>query len=161
MTLKYPIISLRVMKKMFPSYEHEAEMLARNGMWHYSVPERKFLSYISNVKVCVDDVEPGQFNMENVEFKLRKLSSVYEVTVRNGFPSGLLLADNLKEIVEEHLDLTPDLYVVVLDNISAPIIIGNKVTLERLVFPSWEDAYILKPLQEFLKERGSTDNVQL
>lgn len=152
MILKSPIISLRVMKKMFPSYEMEAEELARNGMWYYSVPEGKFLSYVSNVKVCIDDVEPASFKVEEVEFKLRKLSSVYEVTVKDGFPSGVLLAENLKELVEEHLDLTPDIYVVVLDNVSAPIIIGNRVTLERLVFPSWEDAYILKPLQEFMKE---------
>jgi hypothetical protein len=147
------------MKKMFPSYEPEAEALARNGMWHYSVPEGKFLSYISNVKVCVDDVEPAPYKLTDVAFKLRKLSSVYEVTVKNGFPSGLLLAENLKEIVEEHLDFSSDLYVVVLDNVSAPIIIGNKITLERLVFPSWEGAYILKPLQEFLKERENRNDV--
>jgi hypothetical protein len=140
------------MKKMFPSYEIEAEELARNGNWYYSVPEGKFLSYISHVKVCIDDVEPAPFKVEEAVFKLRKLSSVYEVTNNDGFPSGILLADNLKELVEEHLDITPDIYVVVLDNVSAPIIIGNRVTLERLVFPSWEDAYILKPLQEFLKE---------
>jgi hypothetical protein len=147
------------MKKMFPSYELEAETLARNGLWHYSVPEGKFLSYISHVKVCVDDVEPAPYEMNDVSFKLRKLSSVYELTPKKGFPSGLLLAENLKEIVEEHLDFTPDLYVVVLDNVSAPIIIGNKVTLERLVFPSWEGAYILKPLQSFLKERESRNDV--
>lgn len=159
MTLKHPVISLKVMKKMFPSYEQEAENLARNGIWHYSVPEGKFLSYISHVKVCVDDVEPAPFRMTDVMFKLRKLSSVYEVSAKNGFPSSLLLAENLKEIVEEHLDFTPDLYVVVLDNVSAPIIIGNKVTLERLVFPSWEGAYILKPLQEFLEEREKRNDV--
>jgi hypothetical protein len=147
------------MKKMFPSFEPEAETLARNGMWHYSVPERKFLSYISNVKVCVDDVEPEPFTVAEATFKLRKFSSVYEVTVKNGFPSALLLAENLKEEVEKHLDLTPDLYVVVLENVAAPIIIGNKVTLERLVFPSWEDAYILKPLEDFLKERESRNDV--
>lgn len=152
MKLKSPVISLQVMKKMFPSYEVEAEELARNGMWHYSVPEGKFLSYISNVKVCIDDVEPEPFRVEEATFKLRKFSSVYEVTVKDSFPSGMLLAENFKELVEEHLDLSPDIYVVVLDNVSAPIIIGNRVTLERLVFPSWEDAYILKPLQEFLKE---------
>jgi hypothetical protein len=157
--LNYPIISLRVMKKMFPLYEQEAEALARNGLWHYSVPEAKFLSYISNVKVCVDDVEPEPFKVKDVTFKLRKLSSVYEVTVKNGFPSGILLADNLKELVEDHIDITPNIYVVVLDNVSAPIIIGNKVTLERLVFPSWEDTYILKPLQDFLKEGEAGNGV--
>lgn len=159
MTLNYPIISLRVMKKMFPLYEQEAEVLARNGLWHYSVVEGKFLSYISNVKVCIDDVEPEPFKMNDVTFKLRKLSSVYEVTVKNGFPSGLLLAENLREVVEKHLDITPDICVVVLDNVSAPIIIGNKVTLERLVFPSWEDTYIMKPLQDFLKEGDDRTDV--
>lgn len=152
MILKSPVISLQVMKRMFPSYEVEAEELARNGMWHYSVPEGKFLSYVSHVKVCVDDVEPAPFTIDEATFQLRKFSSVYEVTVKEGFASGMLLAQNLKEVVEEHLDITPDIYVVVLDNISAPIIIGNRVTLERLVFPSWEDGYILKPLQDFIKE---------
>lgn len=152
MKLKSPVISLQVMKKMFPSYEVEAEELARNGMWYYSVQEGKFLSYVANVKVSINDVEPEPFRAEEVSFKLRKFSSVYEVTVKDGFSSGALLAENFKELVEDHIDLSPDIYVVVLDNVSAPIIIGNRVTLERLVFPSWDDAYILKPLQEFIKE---------
>jgi hypothetical protein len=147
------------MKKMFPSYEQEAESLARNGLWFYSVAENKFLSYISNVKVCVDDVEPAAFKVEEASFKIRKLSSVYEVTVKGQFPSSLLLAENLKEIVEQYLDVTPNLYVVVLNTISAPIIIGSKAALERLVFPSWEDGYILKPLQHFLKEGASNNDV--
>lgn len=134
-------------------------MLAQNGMWHYSVTEKKFLSYVSNVKVCVDDVEPAPFQVSEATFTLRKLSSVFEVTVKDGFASSLLLAENLKEVVEEYLDLTPNIYVVVLENISAPIIIGNKVTLERLVFPSWEDAYILKPLEDFLKEGSNRKDV--
>lgn len=155
MSLKYPIISLKVMKRMFPSFEQEAEALAKNGMWYYSVPEGKFLSYIPNLKVCIDDVEPVPYSNQEARFKIRKLSSVYEVTVKDGFPSSLLLAENLKAIVEQYLDLNNDLYVTVLDTVSAPIIIGNKAALERLVFPSWEDSYILKPLKEFLKEGES------
>lgn len=159
MSLKYPIVSLKVMKRMFPSYENEAEELARNGMWYYSVPEGKFLSYIPHVKVCIDDVEPHPFVNLHADFRIRKLSSVYEVTVKDGFPSSLLLASNLKEIIEQHLDVNSDLYVAVLDNVSAPIILGNRKALERLVFPSWEDSYILKPIEDFLKEGESRKHV--
>lgn len=154
MTLAPPIVSLSVMKKMFPDYEKEAEILASNGMWHYSVTEGKFLSYISHLKVCVDDVTPEPFTLSDVNFKLRKFSSVYEVTVKDNFSSSLLLAGNLRAVIEEHLDIDPNLYIVILDNVSAPIIIGSKAALERLVFPSWEDSYIMKPLNEFLNEGG-------
>lgn len=147
------------MKKMFPSYEVEAEELARSGMWYYSVPEGKFLSYIANVKVCINDVEPDPFQVEEVSFTLRKFSSVYEVSVKDRFASSALLAENFRECVEEHIDLSPDIYVVVLDDVTAPIIIGNRVTLERLVFPSWDDAYVLKPLQDFLKEGEHLNDV--
>lgn len=142
------------MKKMFPSFEQEAEALARNGLWYYSVPEGKFLSYVADVKACIEGVEPQPFIATGASLKIRKLSSVYEATVKGGFPSSLLLAANLREVIEEYLDFTPNLYVIVLDNVSAPIVIGNKAALERLVFPSPENTYIMKPLQDFLKEGG-------
>lgn len=143
------------MMKMFPSYEREAEALAQNGSWYYSVEEDRFLSYISHIKVSVSDVTPTPHTLNNAIFTMRKLSSVYEVTVKEGFPSSVLLAENLREIVEEYLDITPNLYVVIMDNVTTPIIIGSKAALERLVFPSRKDAHVLKPLQEFLKEGGS------
>lgn len=143
------------MKKMFPSYEKEAEALAQNGSWYYSVEEDQFLSYISHIKVSVSDVTPAPYRVSDVTFTMRKLSSVYEITVKDAFPSNVLLAANLREVVEEYLDITPNLYVAVLNNVTAPIIIGSKTALERLVFPSREDTYVLKPLQEFLKEGGS------
>ena len=155
MTLRSPVISLEVMKKMFPSYEQEAEALAGNGLWHYSVEEQKFLSYVPSLKVCVEDATPASFASTGTTFHLRRLSSVYEVKVKDRFPSSLLLAADLRETVEQYLDITPDLSVVVLDNVAAPIIIGNTTALERLVFPSWgDDSYMLKPLNDFLTEEG-------
>ena len=154
--LTTPVISLSVMKKLFPSYEPEAESLARNGLWYYSVESERFLSYVPNVNVSVDDVEPVRLHLgSEAVFTIRKLSSVYEITVKEGFPSSLLLSENLQEIVEQYLDVTPNLHVVVLDSVTAPIIMGSKTALERLVFPAPEGTYVLKPLLEFVQEGGS------
>lgn len=125
-------------------------------MWFYSVPERGFMAYVSHVNVCVNDVEPAVFKVkhEDIDFNLRTLSSVYEVTIREQFASSLLLADNMKNLIEEYVDITDDLFVAVLDNITAPILIGNKSVIERLVSPSDEGSYVLHPLVYFLKDRS-------
>lgn len=140
MTDKYPVVGFEVMKRLFPEHKKEAHDLVESGLWFYSVPDEGFVSYIPNVNVCVNDVPPLQrdFSAEEVNFTLRRYGSVYEVTVENNFPSSFFLASNFTELVQEHLDVTPDLYATVFQNVSAPIILGSWKSLSRLLFT--EDA---------------------
>lgn len=137
---------------MFPSYEREAETLARNGKWYYSISEDKFLSYVPTMEVIVDGVKPDIFTESTPIFNMRPLCAVYEVTVEDNYPSSFLISSKLEETVKQYLDIDESLYVVVLENKLAPIIIGNKKALDRFVFPAWEEKYAMKPLQHFLKE---------
>lgn len=154
MTDKYPVVGFEVMKRLFPEHKNEAHALVESGLWFYSLPDEGFVSYLPDVNLCVNDVEPVQreFSVEEIHFTLRKYGSVYEVTVDNNFPSSFFLASNFTELVQEHLDVTPDLYATVFQNISAPIILGSWKSLSRLLFTE-DDSRHKTASVEFFKTR--------
>lgn len=156
MTTQFPVVSLNVMKQLFPEHPVEANEIASNGLWFYSVPDAQFLSYIPNINICVNDIEPvfRNLNLEDVNFRMRKYGSIFEVTMNDSFPSSFLLAKNIHELISNHLDVTDDLHVAILNSITAPIMIGSKKALARLLLASEEDSYKMLSLKIILERRN-------
>ena len=156
MTSKFPVVSVNVMRQMFPHHHAEAEEIATNGMWFYSVQDEQFLSYVPNVNLCINDVAPPMYAVEKdqVNFTLRKYGSVYEVSLNNAFPSSFLLSSNLQETIEEYLDVDEDLHVAILNSLTTPIMLGSSKALERLLLASDADSYKLSSLKTFIQERN-------
>lgn len=156
MTSKFPVVSVNVMRQMFPRHHAEAEEIATNGMWFYSVQDEQFLSYVPNVNLCINDVAPPMYAVEKdqVNFTLRKYGSVYEVSLNNAFPSSFLLSSNLQETIEEYLDVDEDLHVAILNSLTTPIMLGSSKALERLLLASDADSYKLSSLKTFIQERN-------
>lgn len=144
------------MKQMFPDHLAEAESIASNGLWFYSVPDKQFLTYVPNINICVNDARrtTQEFSPDSVKFNIRQFGAVYEVTVEDNFPSSILLANNLENLVSEYLDVTDDLYVAVLNSITTPIIMGSKKTLQRLLITSDTDTYVLRSVKSFMTKKG-------
>ncbi len=156
MTEKYPVVGFEVMKRMFPEHNQEAHALVESGLWFYSLPDENFVSYVPNVNICVNDVKPPSkaVKPEEVKFTLRKYGSVYEVTLDNNFPSSVFLADNFTELVQDHLDITPDLYATVFQNVSAPIILGSWKSLSRLLFTEDDRRYKTASVEFFTSRKA-------
>jgi hypothetical protein len=152
MSTKFPVVSLEVMKNLFPDHSSEADDLAAHGLWFYSVPDDQFLSYIPNINLCVNDVEPVRLStsVDDVNFNLRLYGSVYEVTVSNGFPSSFLLSSNMVELTENYLDVTDNLYVAILNSLTTPILLGSRKALDRLL----NDSYKMFSVKKFIEERN-------
>jgi hypothetical protein len=155
MTMTFPVVSLSTMKQLFPENKTEAESIASSGLWFYSVPDSQFLSYIPDVNICVNDADlPGMaLEADEVSFRIRRYGSIYEVTREGFFASSFLTAANLQQLTEEYLDVTDDLFVAVLNSITAPIMLGSEKALKRLLVASDEDSYKLAPLSLFIQER--------
>jgi hypothetical protein len=147
---------MSVMKTLMPNYQIEAEELVTGGLWFYSIPDSQFLSYVPNINVCVNDVKPPTETLrkESLQFNIRKYGAVYEVSTTDAFPSSVLLASNLEELINEYLDVTEELYVGVLNSLTAPIILGSKKSLERLFVASDDDSYKVFQLNHFIERKG-------
>lgn len=155
MTTQFPVVSLYVMKQLFPEHPLEADEIASNGLWFYSVPDEQFLSYVPNINICVNDIKPvfKDLDLDNVTFHMRKYGSIFEVTMHDSFPSSFLLAKNIDEVIDNYIDVTDDLYVAVLNSITAPIMIGSSKALARLLLASAEDSYKMLSLKTIIEGR--------
>lgn len=155
MITHHPVVSLEVLKHMYPNFEPETLALASSGYWYWSVENKRFQVYVPEAQVSVYDITPPQSSVtHHPEFLLRKYSSVYEVSDKNRFPSGLLLASNFVNLVEEHMDCNEDLHVAVVNNPTVPILLGSFRALKRLMMTVPETDYCINPVVDYYMEGG-------
>lgn len=123
--------------------------------WFYSHSLKKFIARVESLDVNLTHptVKSFSVNSEEVTFLLPGFSTLYEVSWSKGFNSAILLSSNLEALIGEHLDVTDDLDFLLTSDISAPMLLGNKASVDRLTLDVQESKFFRASVTDYLKGR--------
>jgi len=150
-----PILSVKTAAELHNISEDAVLEKATAGEWFYSHNNYRFVAYVQEWDASIAHSVVAAYSLaeQEVVFELSPYSAVYEITRLHGFPSSVLLAGNLKELIENYVDLSDELEFLIINQVDSPILLGNKRVIDRLTTNVSESKFFRANVEEFLEGR--------